>query len=174
MKILIIGDAMIDHYVYGVVNRQSPENLNIPIVDYVQEEYRLGGALNVAANLRSLSKKQNEVYVSSIISNFTANLLNGAGMFYDEIVLLQTMQIDKPHERELIKTRIIKSDDFTQLIRIDNRETFSESDLQRYRNKCFYHNFIGFDAIVVSDYNKGTIDDSLIAKLRISNLSCFC
>jgi len=155
---------MLDEYIFGTIKRQSPENQNIPIVDYVDKEIRLGGAFNVAANLWSLSKKNGEVFVSSIISDFTANLLKEAGIFYDEIVL-DTSYHKKPHERELIKTRIIKSDDATQLLRIDNREKFAAGDLQRYKNKCYYHNFVGFDAIAVSDYCKGVVDDSIIKKL---------
>jgi D-beta-D-heptose 7-phosphate kinase/D-beta-D-heptose 1-phosphate adenosyltransferase len=166
MKLLTIGDGMLDYYVWGIIKRQSPENQNIPIVDFVDQEYRLGGAFNVAANLWSLSNKNgNEVYVSSIISDFTSALLKEAGIFYDEIVL-QTKYEDRPHERELIKTRIVRSDDGSQLIRVDNREKFAESDLQRYKNKCCYHNFVGFDAIAVSDYNKGVVDKSLIEKLE--------
>lgn len=41
-KILVIGDAIIDHYLYGLIKRQSPEDNTIPVVDYVEEEYKLG------------------------------------------------------------------------------------------------------------------------------------
>lgn len=165
MKILVIGDSILDHYVYGIVKRQSPEDSSVPVVDYVEEEYRPGGCLNVASNLKSLSKRGTSVYVSSIFSDFTTLLLKEKKLFYDEKVL--TVKEEKrPHPRELIKTRIINSETGKQIARIDNREKFSENDLQRYKNKCYFNKFVGFDAIVVSDYNKGLIDNILIKNLE--------
>lgn len=168
-KILVIGDGIIDEYVWGIIKRQSPEDSSIPVVDFVEREYKLGGALNVASNIKSLSKKQNEIFVSSVFSDFTSKILKDKGIFYDEPVL-KTKIDNKPHERELIKTRIINSENARHLLRIDNREAFSESDLLRYKNKCSYYNFIGFDAIVVSDYNKGLIDSTIMEKLE--SLTC--
>ena len=56
IKILLIGDVMIDHYLYGQINRISAE-APVPIVDIEDEEYRLGGAANVALNLLGLGAK---------------------------------------------------------------------------------------------------------------------
>ena len=53
MKVLVIGDLMIDRYLWGEVNRISPE-APVPVVEIVKEESRLGGAANVGLNLRSL------------------------------------------------------------------------------------------------------------------------
>lgn len=165
MKILVIGDAILDKYIWGAIRRQSPEDASVPIVDFVDQEFRLGGCLNVAANIKSLSKRGNEIFVSSIMSEYTANLLKEKKISYDEIVL-KTKEEKKPHERELIKERIVNSQTAKQIIRIDNREKFSEADLQRYKNKCYYYNFVEFDAIVVSDYNKGLIDNAMIKRLE--------
>lgn len=169
MKILVIGDAILDRYIWGSIKRQSPEDPSIPIVDFVEEEYRLGGCLNVAANIKALSKRKNEVYVSSVLSDYTASILKEKKIFYDEIVL-KTKEDKAPHLRELTKTRIVNSLNAKQIVRLDNRERFSESDIQRFKNKCYYHNFIDFDAIVVSDYEKGLIDDSIIKRLH--NVDC--
>jgi rfaE bifunctional protein kinase chain/domain len=168
MKILVIGDAIIDHYVYGIVNRQSPEDPTIPVVDFVEEEYRLGGCLNVALNIRSLSQKlKDEVYVSSILSDFSGTKLKEKSIFYDAVTLAAK---DKPHKREIVKTRICRSDTHKQFLRLDNRLKFHPSDLQRYKNKCFYYQGKEFDAIVVSDYNKGIVDEFLINRLK--EVSC--
>lgn len=168
MKILVIGDCIVDHYVYGLVNRQSPEDTSIPVVDFVEEEYRLGGAANAAVNIKSLSKKvKDEVFISSIISDFTANLLKKKKISYDSIVLSSK---DKPHSAELIKTRIMHSENHKQFLRLDNRLSFRNSDIQRYKNKCFYYNGKDFDAVVVSDYNKGLINEFIIECLY--NLNC--
>ncbi len=165
MKILVIGDAILDRYIWGCIKRQSPEDAAIPVVDFVDEEYRLGGSLNVAANIRSLSKRTFQVFVSSIISDYTASILKDKKISYDDIVL-KTKEEKNPHVRELIKTRIVNSINAKQIIRLDNREKFSDADIQRYKNKCYYSNFIEFDAIVVSDYDKGLIDDSVIKRLE--------
>jgi rfaE bifunctional protein kinase chain/domain len=158
------GDSIIDHYLYGIIKRQSPEDPAVPVVDFVEEEYKPGGALNVATNIKTLSKRGATVYVSSIFSDFTTLMLKQKKLFYDEKVL-SAKDDKKPHPRELIKTRIVNSETGKQLVRIDNREKFSESDLQRYKNKCYYNKFVEFDAIVVSDYNKGLIDEALIKSL---------
>lgn len=165
MKILVIGDSILDRYVWGMIKRQSPEDPSVPIVDFIDEEYRLGGCLNVAANIRSLSKKTTQAFVSSIISDYTASLLREKKISYDEIVL-KTKEEKKPHPRELVKMRIIDSMNAKQIVRLDNRKNYSDADLQRYKNKCYYQNFIDFDAIVVSDYEKGLVDDGMINKLE--------
>jgi bifunctional ADP-heptose synthase (sugar kinase/adenylyltransferase) len=92
-------------------------------------------------------------------------MLKDRKISYDEIVL-KTKEDKSPHVRGLIKTRIVDSTNAKQILRLDNREKFSDSDIQRYKNKCYYSNFIDFDAIVVSDYNKGLIDNIIIEKLE--------
>ena len=52
-KVLIIGDAMLDAYMWGNINRQSPE-ADVPVVNIEKHEKRLGGAANVAKNIASL------------------------------------------------------------------------------------------------------------------------
>src|SRR6186713_1548668 len=54
--ILVVGDVMLDHFVIGSVERISPE-APVPVVRFDREEYRLGGAANVAANLRALGAR---------------------------------------------------------------------------------------------------------------------
>lgn len=164
VKYLIIGDSIVDRYVYGFISRQSPEDPSIPVVDFVEEEYMLGGCLNVAANIKSLSHKfKDDVYVSSVMSDFTANLLKNKGIFYDLLVLNSKA---RPHDREMVKTRIVHSETHKQLLRIDNRLRFSSGDVARYKNKCSFYEGIDFDAIIVSDYNKGLIDDFILQKLK--------
>ena len=53
IKVLIVGDAMIDSYMWGIINRQSPE-APIPIVDIDKHEKKLGGAANVASHIKAL------------------------------------------------------------------------------------------------------------------------
>lgn len=131
-----------------------------------------GGCLNVANNIKSLSKRGTDVYVSSIFSDFTISLLKQRNLFYDEKVLASKDE-KVPHKRELIKTRIINSETGKQIVRLDNRLNFSENDIQRYKNKCYFNKLQEFDAIVVSDYDKGLIDSSIIKKLEGVNCPVF-
>ncbi len=55
-NIVVIGDIILDHYIWGVVERISPE-APIPVLDVKSETFRLGGALNVVANIHSLGGK---------------------------------------------------------------------------------------------------------------------
>jgi len=163
MKILVIGDAILDHYIYGLIKRQSPEDPTIPVVDYIEEEYRLGGCLNVACNVKALVRRNDEVYTSSIISRFTADMIKKKGILYDDVVLSPSEKRNpEPHKRELIKTRVVESENHKQIVRLDNRSRFSDGDIQRYKNKCYFYNVKNFDAVIISDYNKGVIDDSLV------------
>ena len=52
-KVIIIGDSMVDSYIFGEINRNSPE-APVPIVDIKKEDTKLGGAANVALNIQSL------------------------------------------------------------------------------------------------------------------------
>lgn len=173
MKILVIGDLLVDHYIYGLIKRQSPEDPTIPVVDYVEEEYKLGGAGNVACNIKALVRPKDDVYISSVLSRFTASMLKKKKIYYDDIVLDPSLKkSSEPHKRELIKTRIIESESHRQIMRLDNRSRFSEGDIQRYKNKCYFYNAKKFDAVVVSDYNKGLIDEDIIERLAHEDLKC--
>ena len=55
-RVLVIGDVMLDHYLHGHVHRMSPE-APVPVVTHQTEEFRLGGAANVALNLEGLGMK---------------------------------------------------------------------------------------------------------------------
>jgi D-glycero-beta-D-manno-heptose-7-phosphate kinase len=68
MKVAIVGDVMIDSYVMGKVHRMSPE-APVPVLLLDKEEHRLGGAANVALNLKALGA---EVYLCSVIGTDTA------------------------------------------------------------------------------------------------------
>src|SRR5690625_5212186 len=64
-KILIVGDVMLDRYLYGRVNRLSPE-APVPVLDYEKTDHRLGGAANVALNILSMG---GEVLLVGMVGN---------------------------------------------------------------------------------------------------------
>lgn len=156
MKILVIGDAILDHYLYGHVNRMSPEDVSVPILDILKEEYRLGGCLNTAANIKSLSS-ENEVFVSSIIHPMCSEMLKKRGINYSLCVY---------SEDGMKKIRVINTQSGKQIIRIDNKKIFDFGMLETYNQRIEKINFDDFDYIVVSDYVKGVVGVSLILKLE--------
>ncbi len=166
VKVLVIGDAILDRYVYGRINRQSPEDATISVLDMEKEEYRLGGCMNVAANLRSISKSF-EVHLSSIFSSFTGRMLYNKGIRCDDSNMMEERRAGDvgPCNRELIKTRVINLDTGRQLIRIDNRLKYDDQDIELYKS------VLGdiddsFDAVVVSDYAKGLVNGFTLEKLK--------
>jgi bifunctional ADP-heptose synthase (sugar kinase/adenylyltransferase) len=163
-KILVIGDAILDRYVYGTVNRQSPEDASVPVLDLESEEYRLGGCLNVAANLKSLDPR-NDVHLSSVFSRFTGRMLFERSIQADSsCMFLGTRTGDlEPSKFELIKTRVVDKQTGKQLVRIDNRLKYDDRDVSVYN--CCIGLLNSFDAVVISDYSKGLVGPKVIEAL---------
>ncbi len=160
LKVLVIGDVMIDSYLWGKVNRISPE-APVPIVALEKRESRLGGAANVALNIQSLGAQP---ILCSIIgqddkSETFIELMEKAG--------LNTKGIMKsPHRLTTTKFRVIGNNnqmlrvDEESLISLQNNEMTSLLKIIKYILK---NNTI--DAIVFEDYDKGVISHELIIKL---------
>lgn len=152
---------MWDEYVYVERNRRSPEDSTIDVADIMLQEQYPGGCLNVAANIASLA--QIEVSVSAIMSHTTwRNLYN-----YNIRPFPQLCSFVHP-DYELIKTRLVDFKTKKQIIRIDNHKMVSPISADRLQ-RSYELNYIHmkrFDAIVISDYNKGTITPEIIAYLE--------
>lgn len=154
-KILVIGDLMIDEYIFGNVDRISPE-APVPVLDVKNESFTLGGAGNVVKNLVSLGSK---VSICSAIGfdNTGENLLK---MLKDLKVDTRGLLID-PNRKTSTKTRIIAGSQ--QVVRVD-RETRDpinggiKDDLIGFLEK----NIEKYDAIIISDYAKGIISKDII------------
>ncbi|MDB5017702.1 MAG: D-glycero-beta-D-manno-heptose-7-phosphate kinase [Mucilaginibacter sp.] len=147
-SVLVIGDLMIDHYIWGSATRLSPE-APVPIVNIKTESTTLGGAGNVVQNLVSLGAK---VTVAGIIGNDTQGiqlieLLENEGV--------KTNAIIKDNSRTTtIKTRILAGNH--QLVRVDREVTdaISKKLEDELTDKLItYINDV--DIILLSDYNKG-------------------
>ena len=161
---LVVGDAIIDQYLYGLVDRMSPEDSTVPVLDIYEEEYRLGGCLNVAANLRSLSRGQ--IYVSSIISDRCAKLLSAREIHHGYSYHLTNLDGIK-------KTRVFDQNSNKQLVRLDNIKRFSDDMIEEFNLLLKCIDFDEFDCIVVSDYQKGVVSDYLVRKLKNYKRSVF-
>lgn len=157
-NILVIGDLMLDHYIFGSATRLSPE-APVPIVNVKKENKIVGGAANVASNLIDLGAT---VYLAGITGNDS---------FGEEIKsILQTKNIDthlilKDESRTTtVKTRVIAGNH--QIVRIDQEDTHDiSSALEDLFFNALFPCIASSDIVILSDYNKGLLTKSL--SLRI-------
>ncbi len=157
---LVIGDVMVDSYMWGSVNRISPE-APVPIVTVKQKEKRLGGAANVALNLQALGATP---ILCSVIG------VDSDGQAFLDLLRQQRLSqkgILKSRERHTtVKTRVIGNNH--QMIRVDEE---SEEDIASFETDQLLHliTFIlehdKIDVIIFEDYNKGLITTRLIQKV---------
>ncbi len=155
IKILVVGDIILDRYLYGKVERISPE-APVPIVEVEREEVRLGGAANVAKNLASLGV---DTYITGVIGEDRAG---------DKILeLLKENRIKSLIARDIRptteKTRVVSMSQ--QLLRIDreDRRKVSGDALEKIREALLEGSY---DGIVVSDYAKGVVTMETMEAVR--------
>ncbi len=153
-KILVIGDLMIDHYVWGECERISPE-APVQVVDVKNESNRLGGACNVAHNLVALNA---QVYICGVIGSDDVGLWLG-----DELesigVDISYLFIDTSRPTTK-KTRIVIANQ--QVLRVD-RESKSpiDSGIANDIMQRLHAVLDEVDCVIVSDYNKGLLSKEL-------------
>ena len=156
LRILVIGDVMLDAYVMGKVNRISPE-APVPIVSLENEDARIGGAGNVALNLLALGAKP---IICGVIGEDSSgdkllNLFEKNGISTDGLVKSMA-------RKTTVKTRVISNKQ--QLLRIDSESTFPLLESEEIKLNNTIQNIInqGIDGIIFEDYNKGVLTDSVI------------
>ena len=154
-KIAVVGDLMLDHYLWGQTNRISPE-APVPIVDLEKEEYRLGGAANVVNNIVSLEAKP---IVIGLIGDDGA-----AGILID---LLQeknivTNYIIRDNSRPTtVKSRIFASGQ--QVIRYDFEKRHEvSSEIEDLIIEKIDLALNETSALIIEDYNKGLLTPKII------------
>jgi rfaE bifunctional protein kinase chain/domain len=147
VRLLVVGDVMLDRYWFGDVSRISPE-APVPVVRIERREARLGGAANVARNAAALGA---HCGLLGVVGNDEAG---------DEVEqILRESSIDSYLKRDeaistIVKLRVIGRQQ--QMVRIDFEEAPSETTL---RDKLTQFKAIlpNYDVIVLSDYNKGSL-----------------
>jgi D-glycero-beta-D-manno-heptose-7-phosphate kinase len=160
LNVLIIGDVMVDNYLWGKVSRISPE-APVPIVAVAKKERRLGGAANVALNVQALG-------ANPILCSVVGVDIEGQA-FLDLLKNQKLSQkgILKSRDRiTTVKTRVIGNN--AQLLRVDDEvETdIIPVEMQQLLMLITYiieHNKI--DVIIFEDYNKGLLNPKLINKV---------
>jgi len=155
-RTLVVGDVMLDHYIWGTVSRISPE-APVPVVNVMKENVLLGAATNVVNNVHALGGK---VSVCGVIGHDEAgrqlvHMLRVQGIHTDGLIV----EDGRP---TTIKTRVIAHSQ--QVVRFD-RETKVGIERDTHRRIFEYirqQEDIGLDAIVLSDYSKGVVTKDLV------------
>ena len=156
-RIAVLGDLMLDRYIWGSVTRVSPE-APVPVVDMEQEQTRLGGAANVANNIRSLGGEA--VLIGAIGGDGSGDELLG---LLGEVGFTPEGVIRDPSRHTTVKTRVIAHGQ--HVVRID-RETKTDisGTIQDAIMKVLSGAVKSLDGIIIEDYNKGVVVLPLIQR----------
>ncbi len=156
-KILIIGDVMVDEYLWGDVTRISPE-APVPVVSCTKKEYRMGGAANVAINVSAMAA---EPILCSVIGD------DEVGSIFLQLLKKRNMSdigiISSSQRKTTVKTRVIGN--HQHLLRVDHEITSfldTELEIQLLDKAAELFNKFSFDAIIFQDYDKGIITEKII------------
>ncbi|MBV5338909.1 MAG: D-glycero-beta-D-manno-heptose-7-phosphate kinase [Deltaproteobacteria bacterium] len=156
IRCLVIGDLMLDEYLWGRADRISPE-APVQVVDVIREELRLGGAGNVVHNLAALGA---QVSVCSVVGDD----LNGRELlerFCHHHIDTRAIFLD-PHRRTSRKTRVVAA--HQQIVRIDRESREALPPVVEQQLCLWIASHAGeYKVIVLSDYNKGVLTPSVIA-----------
>jgi rfaE bifunctional protein kinase chain/domain len=157
-NIAVIGDVMIDRYIWGTVNRISPE-APVPVVEVESESTMLGGAANVANNITSLGAK---AFLVGVVGNDDSgkqfrSILEQQGTSAEGIVTDGTRPTT-------VKTRVIAHNQ--HVVRIDSEEKKDVDAATQEKIFAVVERHINeLDAIIIEDYNKGVVVKSLIRRI---------
>lgn len=159
VRILVIGDVMLDQFIWGSVARISPE-APVPVVDFVRESYMPGGAANVARNLTALGVSV-ELF-GAIGRDLAARQLNN--LLQEQGVSCRGLLAGDGRPTS-VKTRIVAHQQ--QVVRIDReaREAL-DANFTRRLLRLVRKRMRATDAIIIGDYGKGVVTQPLLDELR--------
>lgn len=161
-KITLLGDFILDHYIIG--NIKGYETANTSLILNKQEEYTLlGGAANVALQLSSITNERIDFY-------FKINNYDGVKELTDNYVeYINFLPFENKQYSQLpIKHRYMCSDTGYQLLRVDEEHISNVSVYSSLKANNFL-NLNNTDLILISDYDKGTLDSILMKQIIESN-----
>jgi D-beta-D-heptose 7-phosphate kinase/D-beta-D-heptose 1-phosphate adenosyltransferase len=156
LHVLVIGDVMLDHYVWGDAQRISPE-APVPVVDIERDSYSAGGAANVALNIASLGAK-------ATLAGFFGR--DDAGKRLEGILKTKNIAtIATPGTGStIVKTRVLVRRQ--QLCRLDRESPQHDYAIDSGKiEETFAKAVKKCDAVILSDYAKGLLTDELVAKV---------
>lgn len=157
-RIAVVGDLMLDRYIWGSVSRISPE-APVPVIDMENEQARLGGAANVAKNIKSLG---GEPLLVGVIGS------DNSGKQLFEIIRESQFSpegvVIDPSRPTTVKTRVIAHSQ--HVVRIDRElKTDISHIIQEKVLGVLRSNIDALDGIILEDYNKGVIVENLIRQI---------
>jgi rfaE bifunctional protein kinase chain/domain len=158
VRVLVVGDLMLDHFIWGRVERISPE-APVPVVQVTRQDSRPGGAGNVVSNIAALGGRP---AVCGIVGHDAAGTHLKASL---RTLGAGTAGITVSRADETTqKTRIIAHQQ--QVVRLDRERaaTSASTAARRVRDWVLRHH-AGYDVLVISDYNKGVVGPDLLEAL---------
>jgi D-glycero-beta-D-manno-heptose-7-phosphate kinase len=158
LRVLVVGDVMLDSYVWGKVERISPE-APVPVVNVGRREYRLGGAGNVLLNVQALGA---EAIACTVIGN------DGPGDILEHQLTERHLSCEgliRSNDRiTTIKERIIAGSQ--QVVRIDTETDATISDAERAELVARAKELIpGCQVVIFEDYDKGVLSPEAISEI---------
>jgi rfaE bifunctional protein kinase chain/domain len=157
LNVLIIGDVMMDSYIWGAVERISPE-APVPVVNVLKKEYRLGGAANVALNIASLGAKP-------VLCALIGDDEEGKKLIQrlDERGISKDGIVQSKFRPTTVKTRIIARDQ--HVVRVDEEE---DKVVNNEEEKLLWERIEKLlpssHVAIFEDYDKGVLNQSLISR----------
>ena len=157
-RILVVGEMMLDEFIWGKVARISPE-APVPVVDVVKETFNAGGAANVARNLREFVEHVHLVSLAGTghDADMLREILETRGVALDGVIFDASYTTIR-------KTRIVARNQ--QVVRVDRERRRGFTDAQRAQVLAHFERLLpSLDAIILEDYDKGLLDQPLVDAL---------
>ena len=156
LRILVLGDVMLDHYIWGDATRISPE-APVPVVDIARDSWTAGGAANVALNIASLGAR---CTVAGLIGKDEAGTKLSEILHDKKIKTLAT----PGSGATIVKTRVLVQ--HQQLCRLDREAAPDAYALSAEQaEKLLMPEITRCDAVIFSDYAKGILTDAVVARV---------
>ena len=157
-RIAVIGDIMLDKYIFGHVSRISPE-YPVPVVDVTHEDHRMGGAANVALNTQSLGAETMLIGITGRDSNreVLLELLRNQGLAVDGLIC-------DPSRPTTCKTRILSQNHHITRVDFESREEIN-AEIAGAVLDSFEGVIDSVHAVILEDYNKGVLGEQLIRRI---------
>ena len=160
-RIAVIGDIMLDNYIFGHVSRISPE-YPVPVVDVTHEDHRLGGAANVALNTLALGAKT--VLIGITGADHSRDVL--VELFRSRDLATDGLICDTSRPTTT-KTRILSQNHHITRVDVESRKEI-DINIEKKILNSFEAIVNSIDAVILEDYNKGLLSAPLIQKLVAS------
>ena len=156
-EIAVIGDIMLDRFIWGNVSRISPE-APVPVLEFERETYHLGGAANVSSNIKSLGAKPILLGVlgDDRESEIFLDIMRQQGLTNDGIFI-------DPDKSTTVKTRLIAVNQHIARIDRENKQYIDKNIQEFFLN--YLKSIKNLKAIVFEDYNKGLLPKEFIKRV---------